>query len=154
MNQICYRPAVKSDAQAILDAIHEVAAEVPVRLDSPERIGAINLRIQMCCDLGDSIVAVDDRDRVVGFLLVEADQLERFHHNNGALHLSYGGVRKTCRGRGIFPAMVGEAMAKGVPLTATVKHANASSMTDRLLKLGFAKIGGTEDQDELRWQKI
>jgi hypothetical protein len=37
-------------------------------------------------------------------------------------------------------------------VTATVKRANKSGMIGRLMKLGFAKIAFTDDQDDLRWQ--
>jgi len=56
------------------------------------------------------------------------------------LNLSYGGVRADHRGQHIFPKLVKKMTAKGVPLTAAVKHLNKSGTVDRLLKLGLRRL--------------
>jgi hypothetical protein len=40
---------------------------------------------------------LDDRDTVVGFLLIEPDEMERFQRDNQALHLPYAGVTRNQR---------------------------------------------------------
>jgi len=145
------RAANEQDAAAIFRLLEEVAGEIPVLLDLPERRSKVEEMVRVCCDAGESWVAASDDLRVTGFLLVEPDQIERFHHNNGALHLAYAGVPVNCRGRGVFKALVGKAMTRNVPLTATVKHNNQAAMRQRLLNYGFAVVTTTAEQDNLRW---
>jgi hypothetical protein len=152
MKEIHYRLATANDADAIFALLDAVAAEIPVLLDLPERRRRVLEQVRVCSGAGESWIAVQSHNRVVGFQLVEPDQLERFHHNNQALHLPYGGVSSSHRGQRIFSTLAGKIMAKGVQLTATVKRANKSDMASRLLKLGFTKVISTDDQDELRWQ--
>lgn len=151
MTEIRYRLATANDAPGIFAVLEEVAAEIPVLLDLPERRSKVLGQIQACCASGETWVALDRGRTIVGFLLAEPDQLERFHQNNNALHLPYGGVRGSHRGRRIFPSLAEKIMEKGVPRTATVKRANKSDMLSRLLKLGFVSIASANDQDDLRW---
>ena len=149
--EIRIRAANAQDAAAIFRLLEEVAGEIPVLLDLPERRSKIEEIVRVRCDAGESWVAASDDLRVIGFLLVEPDQIERFHHDNGALHLAYAGVPADCRGRGVFRALVGKAMTRNVPLTATVKRNNQAAMRQRLLNYGFVVVSATEDQESLRW---
>jgi ribosomal protein S18 acetylase RimI-like enzyme len=144
-----YRIATANHASGIFAVLEEVAAEVSVLLDGAERRSRVLEHVRASSGSGESWVAVDGR-KVIGFLQAEPDQLERFHHDNGALHLSYGGVRAKYRGCGVFRSLTEKLVERRVPLTATVKHANKSGMARVLIKLGFVKTAATNDQDDLR----
>jgi predicted N-acetyltransferase YhbS len=114
-----YRAATDDDEDGIWTVLQEVAPEVPVLLDTPERQEAIQGIIGDCCAGGDSLVAVDANGTVVGFVLAKPDRLERFFKRNQALSLRYVGVSKALRRQGIFGCLMEASKAKGVPLTAS-----------------------------------
>jgi hypothetical protein len=89
-----YRGVLSSDADGIFALLEEVAPEIPVRLNTPEARATMFRRVVQCCRSEGSCVGVDSAGRIVGFLLAEPDEMERFHHDNRALHLPYGGVAK------------------------------------------------------------
>ncbi|HEY8098118.1 MAG TPA: hypothetical protein VIE65_18820 [Methylobacter sp.] len=141
-----YRLATTDDALAILSVLEEVAPEIPVETHDgrPERLLQTIKRTTSV--YGVTWIALDRENRVVGFLLAESKG-DRFD-------LPYGGVREGHRKHHIFPDLVAKMMVRGVPLTATVKHANKSDMASRLLRLGFTKAGPGywPDEDAFRWQ--
>jgi ribosomal protein S18 acetylase RimI-like enzyme len=144
-----YRLAKRGDAAEIFDVLEgvaRVAPEIPMRLDTSDRKEFLFKRIRLACVYRTVFIAELHRDnQIVGFLMAEPLGRE--------LDLSYGGVRADHRGQHIFPKLVKKMMAKGVPLTATVKHLNKSGTVDRLLKLGFTKVESLVDgQDNFRWQ--
>ena len=106
-----------------------------------------------CISSGESWVAIDEKGRVTGFLLVEPDKLERFHRDNQALHVRYAGVAKSQRKRGVFRALIQLAKSRKAPLTVTVKVDNQSEMAARLTRTGFQKWGvGSHLEENFRWQ--
>jgi len=149
--EIRYKRATKNNVSAIFTVLEEIASEIPVCLDTPERKNLTFERVQKCSESGETWIALSRDNQVVGFLLAEPDQQERFFHDNQALHLPYGGVSESYRGQHIFLTLVEKIMAKGVPLTGTVKRTNKSDMAGRLLKLGFTKVSFTDKEDNLRW---
>jgi hypothetical protein len=146
-----YRVANGDDAAGILTVLQEVAPEIPLSLDTPERQEAMQAIVAECCASGESLVAVDADDAVVGFVLAKPDRLERFFHKNQALSLRYIGVKKAWRRHGIFAGLMEKSMAKGVPLTASVLHHNQSAMADRLVKVGYEKVESDAKETRLRW---
>jgi hypothetical protein len=100
-----YQLATMNDASAIFVVLEEVAAEIPVLLDIPDRKENVFEQIQTCCGSGESWIARDRDSEIVGFLLAEPDQTERFLYNNNALRLSYGGISKSHREHGVFPTL-------------------------------------------------
>jgi N-acetylglutamate synthase-like GNAT family acetyltransferase len=149
--KIEYRVANSDDSAGILTVLQEVASEIPVSLDGPERQNIIQNIIAECCDSNESWIAVNADGTVVGFVLAKPDRLERFEHENQALSLRYIGVNRTSRQRGIFAALMKKLTAKGVPLTASVLHTNHSAMVDRLVKIGFTKVESDTTEIKLRW---
>jgi hypothetical protein len=148
---VAIRLAGPGDASAILAILVEVAREIPV-LTAPEaRWTLLATRVDATCRAGLSRVAIDDRGAVVGFLLVEPDQAERFLSDNGALHLPYAGVARAHRGRGALRGLIAAVMEERVPLTVTVKRTNTSSMVDRLKHLRFSISEERDDEVGLRW---
>ena len=150
MEQTEIRRATAADAEAIFVVLEGVAGEIPVRLDGEDRRSLMMAQIRGCCLSQASSVAVDRGD-AIGFLLAEADRLDRFHHDNGALHLTYAGVARAHRGRGVLPRLMRALMAQGVPLTAEVKAKSASDMVQRLTRLGFQVTAQDGAQTQLRW---
>jgi hypothetical protein len=147
------RIAKADDALGIFAVLAEVAPEIPLLLDTNERQEAVATMISSWIALGESWVAMGDNGRVIGFILVEPDRLERFHNNNLALHLCYAGVAKGERKAGVFRAMIEQLTSRKVSLTASVKAANQSDMAARLTQMGFQRsstISG--DEDNFRWQ--
>jgi hypothetical protein len=65
--------------------------------------------------------------------------MERFHHDNRALHLPYGSAKSMRRLEPSIALWKGS-MSCQVRLTATVKHTNQCGMGARLMKIGFARI--------------
>jgi hypothetical protein len=147
-----YRLAVSGDATGIFVVLEEVAPEIPLQLDTPKAREIIFRRVVQCCSGEESCVAVDHACRVVGFLFAEPDKMERFHHDNQAFHLPYGGVTKSARKQGVFRKLVEKAMSRQVPLTATVKRINQCGMANHLMKIGFTKISCNDQEDQFRWQ--
>jgi ribosomal protein S18 acetylase RimI-like enzyme len=150
-NTFEYRVASNNDETDILTVLEEVAPEIPVLLDTPERQDAIRGIIVECHKSGESWVAVDADGTVVGFVLAKPDVLERFHRKNKAVSLRYIGVSRDSRRCGIFVALMEELKAKGVPLTTNVLHTNQSAMADRLVKIGFTKVESDAKETRLRW---
>jgi N-acetylglutamate synthase-like GNAT family acetyltransferase len=150
-----YRKASGDDHTDILAVLEEVASEVPVKLDTSAHQEAIKEIIVACCDSGESWVAVDDGGTVVGFALVKPDVFERALNKNNALSLRYVGVSKNSRQRGIFATLMENLMVgKNAPLNASVLHANKSAMADRLIKIGYEKVGADDKKADYRWSPV
>jgi hypothetical protein len=145
------RAATVNDETDILAVLKEVASEIPVKLESSDAEAIIQSIIAKCCESGESKVAINAADEVVGFALAKPDQLERFLHKNYALTLPYIGVSKTWQGLGILSALMAQFVKKGVPLTASVLNNNQSSMADRLAKIGFKKTETKGNETKFRW---
>jgi ribosomal protein S18 acetylase RimI-like enzyme len=144
------RRAQPGDDEPILDFLKEVASEVPVLVEPEARWALLVDQVTKACAVGLSRVALDAAGSVIGFLLVEPDERERFQLENGALHLAYAGVTRASRGHGALRALVRDVMDEGAPLTATVKTANASEMLGRLQRFGFRILVERSDEMGLR----
>jgi hypothetical protein len=152
---ISYEIATAEMAAEVFTLLEEVAPEIPVRLDTAEHQRAMRCTVEESCSNGASLVAIEGA-RLVGFLLVAPDEYRNFQDREGRswFNVSYGGVTKNRRGDGIFPGLMASIMARRVPLSAEVKHANQSGMAERLEKLGFHKDSPSpkDDGDEFIWE--
>jgi hypothetical protein len=144
---VSYRVATRDDETDVLAVLEDVAPEIPVRLDGPERQERIQTIIQQCHRSGKSWVAVDANGKVIGFLLARPDARE----GRAAISVQYVGVTVGSRRRGVFSTLIEKLKANGVPLIATVLHNNQSSMADRLVKNGFAKTESNAKQTQFLW---
>jgi ribosomal protein S18 acetylase RimI-like enzyme len=147
-NTVDYRVAVQNDETDILAVLEEVAPDIPVPLDTPANQDAIKTIIIQCRQSGKSWVAVDQNDKVIGFVLAKRDLHD---DDNRALSMRYIGVSADARRRGIFSTFMERMKANGVPLTASVLHGNKSAMADRLVKVGFTKTGADASEQKFRW---
>jgi hypothetical protein len=148
-----YRKAKSGDAAGIFAILQEVAPEIPLSLDTPDRQEAMQGIIAECSASAESWVAADAHGTIVGVALAKPDRLERFLHKNEALSLRYVGVSASVRRQGIFHALMEKVMAREVPLTATVLHGNQCGMADRLSKIGFIKSQPDAKGLDLRWER-
>ena len=107
------RVAAPNDAAGIFRVLTEVAPEIPLLIDTKERQKAVSSIVDKCIAAGELCVATDGGGMITGFILVGPDEMERFHHDNQALHLRYAGVAKACRRHGIFRALIQQVMNSG-----------------------------------------
>jgi hypothetical protein len=138
-----YRLATIDDVLAILSALVEVAAEIPLSLDTTEQREAALKCVEKCSASGDTWVALDHDNTIIGFLL--AEQKEQY------IHLPYGGVQKVHRDNDIFPELLEKVKERKQPLRASVALSN-EKMPGYLHKLGFAFQGNSLTEALYLWQ--
>jgi len=151
VSEIAYRPAKLDDAADILAVLLEVAPEIPVQTEPLEREEALYALIRNCARSGESWVAFDEGNRIVGFLLAEPDQVRRHYAEHEILELRYGGVVKHHRRRGIFTKLIECVLARMVPVTATISPANQSRAARLLEKLSFDALASAGGEQRFRW---
>src|SRR6266436_5526138 len=137
---VVYRVAVSGDVVGILLVFAEVAAEVPTRV-YPETSGTIEGLVAT----GESWVAVDANDQIVGYALASK-------YDNTIL-LTYLGVSKTARDQHISTALVSKLKESGAPIVTDVRPDNKSSMIERFERFGFVEIPTIFAGTKLRWEK-
>ena len=86
-----YRVAFPSDANSILTVLKEVAPEIPVALDTQDKLARLITAIVQCCVSKETWVACDADGSIVGVVLAEPNRKER----DGSIRLPYVGVSKT-----------------------------------------------------------
>jgi hypothetical protein len=131
MSDPTYRPAVIGDATEIHALMLQIAADIPLAVDTLEQEEALYAVLRKTLAFGESWVAMDG-ERVIGFVLVENVQTGRHWGENEALDLRYAG------GEGL-DALIGKVRERNAPITATVKDANRSALASRLEEHGFRK---------------
>ncbi len=144
---IGYRLATQMDEAGILTVLTEVAPEIPVELEGPERQAKIWAEIVQCRKSGKSWVAIESDGTVIGFALARPDAYE----NKAAIYMPYGGVTAALRCRKIFSTLVEKLKANGVPLIAHVLLGNKSDMKNTLMKRGFTEIDYNANQKKFLW---
>jgi GNAT superfamily N-acetyltransferase len=149
--EISYRPAALDDAAEIHALLLMLAPEIPLLVDTLEREEALYALIRNCGRSGESWVALDKRGRIIGFVLVDPDLLERHYAEYEILELRYAGVAPDYRGQGIFASLVAKVLARLVPVTVNAPPLNRSNLADRLEKLGFRRVDSSGGEQCLRW---
>jgi GNAT superfamily N-acetyltransferase len=156
MTGIAYRPAGVDDAADIHALLLRLAPEIPLLADTLEREEALYALIRTCARSGESWVATevatDRAGRVVGFVIVDPDQLRRHYAEHEILELRYAGVTPDRRNQGIFAALVAKVQARMVPVTTTVSSQNRSGITRHLETLGFYRTPSPGGEQRLRWE--
>jgi ribosomal protein S18 acetylase RimI-like enzyme len=152
MTAIAYRPAAVEDAAEIHDLLLRLAPEIPLLADTLEREEALYALIRNCGRVGESWLALDDKARIVGFVLVDPEVLERHYAEHEILDLRYAGVAPEHRGRGIFRVLIEKVQARLVPITIVVPPHNRFDAAARLEKLGFRHTGPAGGEHLLRWE--
>jgi GNAT superfamily N-acetyltransferase len=148
---IAYRQAALGDASEILDLLLALAPEMPLQVDTLEREEALYALIRVCARSGESWIALDASQCVVGFVLAEPAQLGRHYAEGELIELRYAGVAPDHRGRGIFSELVAKVLARMQPVVTSVNPLNRAAMAVRLVKRGFHPIGAAGGETRFRW---
>jgi GNAT superfamily N-acetyltransferase len=151
MAGIAYRPATLDDAAEIHALLLRLAPEIPALVDTLEREEALYALIRNCGRSGESWVALNEQERIIGFVLVDPDLLERHYAEYEILELRYAGVAPEHRGQGVFATLIAKVLARMLPVTVTVPSHNRSNMATRLERLGFRQAGSIGGEHQLRW---
>jgi GNAT superfamily N-acetyltransferase len=149
---IAYRQARVEDAAEIHALLLRLAPEIPLLVETLEREEALYALIRACGRSGESWVALDEGERIIGFVLVDPELLERHYAEYEILDLRYAGVAPEHRGHGIFAALVAKVLARLVPVIATVPPQNRSDVAARLEKFGFRQTASPGGERVLRWE--
>jgi ribosomal protein S18 acetylase RimI-like enzyme len=151
MPAIGVRQANLDDAADILALLLQLAPEIPLLADTLEREEALYALVRNCARSGESWVAVDEADAIVGFVLAEPNRFARHYAEHEVIELHYAGVAAEHRDRGVFGQLIGHVLARLQPVTMTVAHDNRSGMAARLERLGFRPAGNAGG--ERRWRR-
>jgi GNAT superfamily N-acetyltransferase len=149
---IAYRPAELGEAADILAVLLEVAPEIPVSVETLEQEEALYALIRNCARSGESWVAIDEANRIVGFLLVELAQARRHYAEHEVLELRYGGVTAAHRHQGIFTTLVQRVLDRMLPVTASVSPTNRSGAARLLDRLGFRRLSSPGGEQRFCWE--
>ena len=152
MTGTAYRQARLDDAADIHALLLALAPEIPLLADTLEREEALYALIRTCARSGESWVALDRAERVIGFVLVDPHQLARHYAEHEILELRLAGVASEHRGQGIFDSLLAKVLARTVPVTATVPPQNRSNMVARLEYFGFRQAGSPGGERHFRWE--
>ena len=133
---IAYRPALLGEAPDILAMIKALADEIPLRLERLEHEEALYRLIRNCARSGESWVATDG-GAIVGVILVQQNETDRFWGENEALEIRHAGVLPSHRCQGILTELLARVVARLVPVTVHVATANNSGIGRRLEAAGF-----------------
>jgi GNAT superfamily N-acetyltransferase len=133
---IAYRPARLEEAPDILAVMKALADEIPLRLDRLEHEEALYRAIRTCARSGESWVATDG-DAIVGVILVQQNETDRFWGEHEALEIRHAGVLPSHRRQGILTELVNRVLTRLVPVTVQVASANNSGIGRRLEAAGF-----------------
>lgn len=147
---IAYRPALIEEAPDILAMIKTLADEIPLRLERLEDEEALYRVIRNCARSGESWVATDGQ-AIVGAILVEQNETDRFWGEQEALEIRHAGVLPSHRRQGILTELVSRVVARLVPVTVQVASANNSSIGRRLEAAGFTREASPGGQ-RYRWE--
>jgi predicted N-acetyltransferase YhbS len=148
--EIAYRPTALDDAAEIHALLLRLAPEIPILVDTLEREEALYARIRNCARSGESWVALDESQRIVGVVLAAPTQTGRHYGEHEVLEIYYLGVAPECRRQGVFAGLVAKVLARMVPVTTTVPPHNRFAMAGRLAALGFRRDGPAGGEQRLR----
>ncbi len=152
MPRVAYRQARLDDATEIHALLLRLAPEIPLLVDTLEREEALYALIRNCARSGETWVALDEANRIVGFALVEPNRQGRHYAENEILELRHAGVAADRRDQGILGGLIERVLARMVPVTTTVSRQNRSGMARHLEQLGFRQTGSPGGEPRLRWE--
>jgi GNAT superfamily N-acetyltransferase len=148
---IAYRQAALGDAADILALLLSLAPEIPLLVDTLEREEALYVLIRNCARSGESWVALDPAERIVGFILAEPAQLGRHYAEGELIELRHAGVAPEHRGQGVFSALLAKVLDRLQPVVTGVSPLNRSAMPARLAKRGFRETSTAGGEIRFRW---
>ena len=152
MTAIAYRAAKIEDAAEIHALLLRLAPEIPLLVDKLEREEALYALIRNCGRVGESWVALNEEDRIIGFALADPEVTERHYAEHEILDLLHAGVAPEYRGRGVFRTLIAKLQSRLVPIVTIVPPLNRFDAAARLEKFGFRQIGLPGGELVLRWE--
>ncbi|HEX3982832.1 MAG TPA: GNAT family N-acetyltransferase [Acidisoma sp.] len=135
---IAYRLARLDEAPDILAMIKTLADEIPLRLERLEHEEALYRVIRNCARSGESWAATDG-DAIVGIILAQQNETDRFWGENESLEIRHAGVLPAHRRQGILTELLNRVLSRLVPVTVHVATANDSGIGRRLEAAGFIR---------------
>ncbi|HTW51605.1 MAG TPA: hypothetical protein VME45_06895 [Stellaceae bacterium] len=129
MSALGLRPAIVGDAADIHELLLKRAAEIPLAVETLEQQEALYAAIRKILAFGQSWIATEG-GTVAGVVLVDAAEVGRHWGENELLNLRYAA------GQGL-DGLLGEVIARNVPIVAGVRDANRSGLAELLESLGF-----------------
>ena len=149
MATIAYRPAALGDAGDILKLLLDLAADIPLLVDTLEREEALYAAIRLYARSGESWVACDEiSGNIVGVALAERAQQGRHYAEHEVVELRYATARST----GILAALLDHICSGMVPVVATVSPNNRTGLAACLEAAGFHPTGAPVGERLYRWQ--
>jgi GNAT superfamily N-acetyltransferase len=148
---IAYRPALVEEAPDILVVLKVLADEIPLRLERLEHEEALYRVIRNCARSGESWVATDG-DAIVGVILVQRNETDRFWGEHEALEIRHAGVLPSHRRQGILTEFLSRVLARLIPVTVHVATANDSGIGRRLEATRFIREPSPGGQ-RYRWRQ-
>jgi len=152
LSTVAYRQARIEDAAEIHELLLRLAPEIPLLVDTLEREEALYALIRNCGRVGESWVALDERQRIIGFVLADPEVTERHYAEHEILDLLHAGVASEHRGQGIFRTLISKVQSRLVPVTVIVPPHNRFGAAARLEKFGFRQTGSPGGEHVLRWE--
>jgi GNAT superfamily N-acetyltransferase len=152
MAAIAYRPVRIEDAAEIHALLLRLAPEIPILVETLEREEALYALIRNCGRVGESWAALDEEERIIGFVLVDPEVIERHYAEHEIFDLRYAGVAPEHRGRGIFHGLIARVQSRLVPVTVIVPTHNRFGVAARLEKFGFRQTGSGGGERAFRWE--
>jgi hypothetical protein len=146
-----YRPAALGDASEIHALLLQLAPEIPLLVDTLERDEALYALTRNCARSGESWVACDERDRIVGFALAERAEHGRHYAEHEVLELRYAAAAGD-HGGAIVAQLVSWLFHRMVPIVAAVSPRNRSGFAECLRGLGFRIDDSAGGEHCYRWQ--
>jgi GNAT superfamily N-acetyltransferase len=148
---IAYRQAALGDAAEILDLLLVLAPEMPLQIETLEREETLYALIRNCARSGESWVALDQSERIVGFVLAEPAQLGRHYAEGELIELRHAGVAAAHRSQRIFSELLAKVLGRMQPVVTSVNPLNRAAMAVRLVKRGFRPTGAAGGETRFRW---
>ncbi|MBV8776821.1 MAG: hypothetical protein JO258_06450 [Alphaproteobacteria bacterium] len=129
MNAPAIRPAAVGDAADIHALMLTMADDIPLAAETLEQQEALYAALRKILAFGQSWIALDG-GTVVGFALIDAAEAGRHWGEEERLNLRYAAGAA-------LDGLLAKALARGVPVTATVREANRSGLAAALVRAGF-----------------
>jgi hypothetical protein len=126
------RPAAIGDAAEIHALLLKIASDIPLAVETLEQEEALYAAVRKTLACGESWVALDDRERIAGVVLVDNVESGRHWGENALLDLRYAAGDA-------LDLLIGKVVQRAVPIGTTVRDSNHSGLAGRLERLGFTQ---------------
>jgi len=137
MAALSFRAAQVGDAADIHRLLLAVAGDIPLAVETLEQEEALYGALRKLLGFGESWVAVDEAERIVGCVVVDNVQTGRHWGESEALDLRYAATDPAYRDSDALDALLQKVIERRTPITAIVRDANRTGLAGRLERLGF-----------------